>query len=151
MKSFRKETKKYPRFLHSVDGKDTGPSLRLGSYQASNWLYGSYPRVSNSHWLFFLTIHTIEPRDFCLFSTLLHFVRCCKKAILSGIHNAPDKSLGLFAYRNSKGYCPRECATGRFFRCCWISFWKSTTPLFLPKFWRIMKVNKQKAVMRWHN
>ena len=59
-------------------------------------------------------IHTIEPRDFCLFSTLLHFVRCCKKAILSGIHNAPDKSLGLFAYRNSKGYCPRECATGRF-------------------------------------
>ena len=48
-------------------------------------------------------IHTIEPRDFCLFSTFLHFVRCCKKAILSGIHNAPGKSLGLFAYRTSKG------------------------------------------------
>ena len=29
MKSFRKETKKYPRFLHSVDGKDTGPVFVL--------------------------------------------------------------------------------------------------------------------------
>ena len=33
---FRKETKLTPRYLHSVDGKDTGPSLRLDSYQASN-------------------------------------------------------------------------------------------------------------------
>ena len=59
-------------------------------------------------------IHTIEPRDFCLFSTFLHFVRCFKKAILSGIHNAPGKSLGLFAYRTSKGCCHRRNATGRF-------------------------------------
>ena len=36
IEQIRKETKLIPRFLHSVDGKDTGPSLRLGSYQASN-------------------------------------------------------------------------------------------------------------------
>ena len=36
IEQIRKETKLIPRYLHSVDGKDTGPSLRLGSYQASN-------------------------------------------------------------------------------------------------------------------
>ena len=36
IEQIRKETKLTPRYLHSVDGKDTGPSLRLGSYQASN-------------------------------------------------------------------------------------------------------------------
>ena len=36
---------------------------------------GFHPRVSNSLWLFLLTIHTIEPRNFCLFSVFLHFKR----------------------------------------------------------------------------
>ena len=29
-------------------------------------------------------------------------------------NNCTGKSQSLFAYRTSKGYCPRECATGRF-------------------------------------
>ena len=29
-------------------------------------------------------------------------------------NNCTGKSLGLFAYRTSKGCCRRECATGRF-------------------------------------
>ena len=30
----------------------------------------------------------------------------------------------------------------KIFRCCWLSFWKSKTPLFLRRIWRIMKVTK---------
>ena len=29
-------------------------------------------------------------------------------------NNCTGKSLGLFAYQTSKGYCHRECAPGRF-------------------------------------
>ena len=150
MRFFRKATKKNPRFLHSVDGKDTGPSLRLGSYQASNWLYGSYPRVSISHWLFFLTIHTIEPRAFCLFSALLTLRDDAKRLIVLSTSDSRHRGKLQVSQRFKRMLSYRVCYW-KIFRCCWISFWKSTTPLFLPKFWRIMKVNKQKAVMRWDN
>ena len=38
-------------------------ALRLNSYQASNWLYELYPRVSNSHWLHFPNTTIIESGD----------------------------------------------------------------------------------------
>jgi len=36
-------------YNHCIGATDW--AYRLNSYQASNWLYGFYPRVSNSHWL----------------------------------------------------------------------------------------------------
>ena len=39
------------RLLHSYCNGAPDWAYRLNSYQASNWLYGFHPRVSNSHWL----------------------------------------------------------------------------------------------------
>ena len=51
------------RFLGCLHNSDNGApdwAIRLNSYQASNWLYGVHPRVSNSHWLLSPIMTTIE-------------------------------------------------------------------------------------------
>ena len=50
--------------LHSYCNGATDWAYRLNSYQASNWLYGFHPRVSNSHWLLSPITATMNPQDF---------------------------------------------------------------------------------------
>ena len=51
---------RFSGYLHNSHNGASDWALRLNSYQASNWLYGLHPRVSNSHWLHFPTMTIIE-------------------------------------------------------------------------------------------
>ena len=51
---------RFSEYLHNSHNGAPDWALRLNSYQASNWLYGLHPRVSNSHWLYFPTMTIIE-------------------------------------------------------------------------------------------
>ena len=58
-------------------------------------------------------IHTIEPRDFCLFSALLTLRDDAKRLIVLSTSAIVTEANFKLASA-SKGYCRRECATGRF-------------------------------------
>ena len=55
------------RLLHSYCNGAPDWAFRLNSYQASNWLYGLYPRVSNSHWLLSPNAVVIKSASFSWF------------------------------------------------------------------------------------
>ena len=52
-------------YNHCIGAPDW--ACRLNSYQASNWLYGFHPRVSNSHWLLFPNAVVIKSASFSWF------------------------------------------------------------------------------------
>ena len=61
-------------YNHCIGAPDW--ACRLKSYQASNWLYGLHPRVSNSHWLHFPNAVVIKSARFSWFVKKWIF---CKK------------------------------------------------------------------------
>ena len=94
---------------------------------------GFHPRVSNSLWLFYLTIHTIEPRDFCLFSALLTLRDDAKMLIvLSTSDIGTEENFKLAG--DSKGYWHRRKATGRFLGVVGFLFGNPRRLFFYQKF-----------------
>ena len=100
-------------YNHCIGAPDW--ACRLNSYQASNWLYGFHPRVSNSHWLLSPNAAVIKSARFSWFVRKWDFFAkkwTARNRVAMGFvpRRENDMSVPLTASRAAKWYKDGVCA-----------------------------------------